>query len=667
MEEMMKEHYIQELKTLEKNTDELKNKLVNLLKNKKITADSLLAVCSRKRVNVSGDCLNSIGLKYSKGENGFEQDTDIAFKICKFAADELHYGKAYGNCAQYYYDGRAGSIDLQQAYDYCQKAIEFKTDRNLLWAKILFKQEKFSQCASHIKKRLNDKATKEEEKKDFQVLFNDCLTAQLTNLYKKLNEASTDVATTDVGQGIEELNQLEEITEKSDEEKDKLQLTAGWYEVSYLLEGFDLNDCGQLMAQMEIANLQLMLADKARGVIRDQLRFVKEKKLPQEVIDALEEKEKEFQESYSDLLAKKKSIEKNYQEYIDVTGKMLKRQYQTELRFFDPSRTKNERARELALEFEKRRLSMELYSDEVDASDSPARRLITAERSTIEASTSCFDVSTGYYANRLGWSEAYKKSSSDKEIYTHPEKIKIGTTVFQYRQKANAHHNHIGDFFMESKHGSYVDTLNDLNRVTGSRGKNCQKENEIKLAGLMQEFVKTGNAVTQERLQEIKPEGDVADVDNLNRIFYHCFIKETSSWMLPHDDKHKLPLALPQARVLKLIVAGYLSIREVFAKDAPYGIFTGTDIGRNIDELQEKIIRINVLYDKAILEYDEGYRAQHIQFFKDHPTAKLLPTYDCLHGELKEIYGGDSDTDGEGYESDGKTKELYENILNPKK
>jgi hypothetical protein len=659
LEVNMKLEHIKQLKAIEKEAEKLEPTIIAMLLDKDITIDDLLKTCLDKKVNIPGACLNSIGLIFSKGGHDLTQkeDTDTAFKLYKFAADNLNHPAASGNCAQYYFDGRADINDNDLAQEYCTKAMSLGADKNLLLAKILYEKCEIVECAVHIKARLNDSSTKEHEKIKFREILVECLTSQLNLLFRKIND---DALVED--QLSEKIANSVVISEQPVESAEQFSLP-GWFNISNILDGFDITSCGKITAQLEIAILQLKIADMAHELAKKQLEDAREKKMPKEVITTLVAKEKELLNSYTEWNAKKEALEKDYQVYIDPIAKTLKRQYQTEMRFFDPSRTKEDSTRELALEFQQRRLNEEADLSLINVTGTPTRRLITAERSTVEASTSCFGVSTGSYANRLGWAAVYKKRAGDKEDYTHPEKISLGSTEFQYRLKANAHHNHISDFYMESGHGTYADTLKQLNRVTGTTDENANKDNEIKLARLMLKYTEKGEAVTLETLKAINPKATVNDVNDLNRILYHCFVKEIASWMLSKDDTHKLPLAIPQARAIKLIVLGYLSIEEVFAPDAPYGIFTGTNLGINIDKVRDKIVRITQLYEKAVLEHHKENAVKHIKFFMEHPSVKYVSTRLRLHQELKKTYGGDDDTDGEGYESDQETKDRYQRIM----
>ena len=60
--------------------------------------------------------------------------------------------------------------------------------------------------------------------------------------------------------------------------------------------------------------------------------------------------------------------------------------------------------------------------------------------------------------------------------------------------------------------------------------------------------------------------------------------------MLPKDKSHQLPLATAQSRALQLIASGHLTIDDVFSPDASYGVYTGSNIGKeeNILILEKK-------------------------------------------------------------------------------
>lgn len=666
----MKKEQLQELKQLEKNEEKLQEKLVEWLKEEVITVDDLLSCCKENKVNIPASCITVIGLMYSGGKDGITKNTSLAFKLYKFAADELAYGSAYGNCALYYFDGRSDKKDknLDQAYAYCKKAIDLKADKHLLMARILLKRGDYVAAVQSLK---NVKDSKQKEKS--AVLFKECLIAHLKHLYKKLDldEQIEDVIS-------EELQVTSLSSQESNDTAKDVKGLPGWFKISELLDGFDIDACDELATQIELVDLQLKIADAATELAKKQLESARERKLSTEIIKVLEKKERELIKDYQALSSKKEELVEAYQKYTNSTDRAIHRQYQTELRFFDPRRTTKEKTRELALELEKRRLS-DSSLESLEVTGTPARRLITAERSTIESSVEVLDLynHANYhgYINDIGWISNPKAKQSGSgyqstytKEFTFDEKVKLGESEIEYHQRTNPHVNHLGDFY-NTNLGNYSAIVTKFHEITGTTSEAIASENEQKLAQYMLNFCHDGKPLKLQKLKLVKDSATEEDVHELNKIFYHCFIKEVASWMLPRDESHKLPLATVQIRALKLIIKGYLTIQEVFGKDAPYGVYTGSDIGKdeNIPKLCKKIININILYDKVVLEHHTDNFAAYVQFFKEHPSGKILPTRKELHHELKEAFGGsDNETDGEGYETDEEKETLYQTIMNNK-
>jgi hypothetical protein len=284
----------------------------------------------------------------------------------------------------------------------------------------------------------------------------------------------------------------------------------------------------------------------------------------------------------------------------------------------------------------------------------PARRAITAERSTSESSLCLFGHPWGEYNTELGWNIAKRRTEdsiySSYEVHTgNQEKVTLGGTEITYEQRVNPHFNHRGDYYMYDL-GEYSNIINTIDIITG-----YAVENEKFLAKLMLEYSRTGKAINAGDLEtaEIKLNATPSNVHALNRILYHCFVKEIARWQLPKQaDTHELPWATAQFRAVKLIAMGHLRMRDVFAQYAPYGVFTGKEIGKNIESVREKMKAINRLYIEACLKQKSDQFSKHIAFFKDHKKGEFITTRQQLHADLREGYGGESDTDGEGYDSE---------------
>lgn len=665
----MKPAHLKTLKSLENSPQKLKNKLIELLSNDEITIKQIITSCKEQKLDIPALCFTDIGLMYSQAKDGFKKDIKKAFKLYKFAADKLEDRTAYGNVAQYYLDGRApDGADLEKAEEYCLKAIELGADQHYLMGCIYQQKQEFTEAIQQF--RLVEQNSKLWEKT--QKAIKNCLVSQLVRTYAQVNATETEASKTYTEEDGETVASSQTNT---DNDIDVKQLP-GWITISDSLDGFDSNECDELKtAKQKIVSLEKKISDALEtiGEISEQLKYKTSNQYLAELIKTVKAKQSELSQQSEQLTERKTTLEDQYKLYMDTEKRTLHRQYQTELRFFDPSRTCQEKTLLVAKELMTTRIATQATNKSIDVSQIPVRRLITAERSTIEVPLEALKLYEnadyrGYIENNGSTvnPDRTKKGQGYSGTYTQEygfdEIITLGQSTIKYRQRVNPHRNHLGDFYMLDL-GKYEKINDKLNQITGTTDDTVVTKNEQELAKLMLDFCHGGKPITLEKLKKIYKKADDSNVHDINRIFYHCFVKEIASWMLPRDKSHQLPLATAQARALQLIVKGYLTIGEVFSQDAQYGVFTGSNIGENPNKLREKIILINRLYDKAMLEMHTDNAAQSVQFFKKHPDGKTLPTRKELHQELRDTFGGESDTDGEGYESDNEKKELYQSII----
>lgn len=639
-------------------TENLKHIFINWLIKQEITVDGLINCCMRKKIIIPASVINSIGIAYSQGKETIKKNPVEALKLYLFAADHLNSGKASGNCAHYYFDGRAGSIDLEKAYVYCKKAISLKETKHFLMAKILCKKGSYAE-AILLFDQVKNKKEQTQAMQHKKELFN----RYLQEIYQKLDASDTvqDYST--------EMEAEDSVTEEMEESETSENLP-GWYAISELMDGFDKGDCGQLSTKIIMVQLQLNIIEASIELANKQY---KNNEALEEESEALIEERNKFATSLKLLKSKKNELDEHHQAYSSSADNTIRRQYQTECHFFNPRRTKKVETLQLALQLEARRLSDACVEEAIVATNIPARRIITAERSTVETSIALLRLHEKYNYVESGWTSnpAVQRTtnthySSYHQNYTFDETVKIGESEVHYRQRSNPHVNHLGDFY-NCDLGDYAAILKILNLVTGTNAECVAVKNEMQLANYMIRFCREGKPITFEELMSINELVNEDHAHQLNQIFYHCFIKEVASWMLPRDRSHQLPLATAQSRALQLIASGYLSIQEVFAKGAHYGVYTGSNIGKdeNLPILRAKIVRINVLYNKVMLEHHPDHFSAYALFFKNHSAGEIIPTREALHQELKKTFGGsDSETDGEGYETDEERHTHYRVILN---
>jgi len=271
----------------------------------------------------------------------------------------------------------------------------------------------------------------------------------------------------------------------------------------------------------------------------------------------------------------------------------------------------------------------------------------------VEASLTTYGRHAKYALTDQKWYKAeYDSKHSEKPAYSNFESVSLYNTKIRYRHRVNPHRNNLGDYFMDEI-GTYEDILRHLQKITFNRDENIQNNNEKLIAQWMMRYASTGQALSLQELQNMSANATQNDLNTLHRIFYHCLIKEISCRMLPGDESRDLPLATAQARAIKLLANGHLHLKDVFAQDAPYGVFTGKEImkGENFEQLKRKIARIDRKYFAFLHQepIEENTDANYI--------LQLFQPRQSLHNDLLEFYGGDNDTAGEGYDSDTAEKE----------
>ncbi|MHA7840332.1 MAG: hypothetical protein ACX932_00470 [Gammaproteobacteria bacterium] len=354
-----------------------------------------------------------------------------------------------------------------------------------------------------------------------------------------------------------------------------------------------------------------------------------------------------------------------------------KRQCQSIQHFFSSRRTTEGSTFHVATELQANRSANKGATLKIiDVTGIPTRRLITAELSTIETN---FDfLGRNYDVNKLlkniSWTIDYtdykrRNGKQYKKHYGHLETVNLGGSVIQYRHRIDAHQNQIGDYVMINlgtcEH--IFKKLYDLTLISIKKNKKSvkkkDKEKEKKLAQWMLRYAKNGTPVTLNELRELKITASQKQLNDLHHIFYHCFVKEVVRWMNPLDTANELPFAIAQARAIKLIAEGHLSLQDVFKQNVPYGIFNGTYNGINIRPVERKIKAINKLYFKKILQYhDKDDTTDKVEQFREQQSqAPVIATRSQLHNELSAFYGGGDDTDDEGYDSD-TAEALYPNL-----
>jgi hypothetical protein len=434
-----------------------------------------------------------------------------------------------------------------------------------------------------------------------------------------------------------------------------------------LFEGLDAYDPYELQAVIiafKKAELEFDIARDAHSKAKDALDNSKQALDPKFLIDAFIEVEKQKLQQMNEIEKSYNAAKTKYDEAMSIaTTKEVRRQVQTEKHFFAIERNKNPLSHGSALHIlqQRQREKNDVKTIPLVATGVTVRSLIAAEHAVIRASLQIFGMPRGYNSAAFPWTlksiEKYRTDYSvSDQLYGHWEAVQLADVVITYHHRIDPHENHVGDFYMNDL-GTYSGIYNFLEGLAWE-GNGIKFEKEQQLAKWMLRYTKTGQPITLDELKTIQDNTDVEEVKRLMRIFYHCFVKEPASWMIPRDEANELPLATVQLRAVKLITQGFLHLKDVFGKDSDYGVFTGKDIGSNIAKLHEKVHRINKLYIENVLLSKGANRGGYFDFKRQHPEADAVTTRSELHQELIDDFGGGDDTDGEGYDSD-TAEQLY--------
>lgn len=674
----MKEQHIKELNGLEKDGYAQCLRLCQLYDGKELIVGDLLAALEGNQLIISPTVIFYFAKKYFN----LELPEHLNFqKLYEYAAEEGSCIAAYEAAIHYLNGTNLIKRDLGKAIGFFKFSLRELKGNNDCWCE-------YGLAFAYFELKEYDKAIDycKQVKQDNRAYKNVAVLRQKTELYKiyqelnkpeyqipkfgktlivaeemkqaamvdpKPQNAAADIKSVDVSKAAPNLLDLatSKPTDAKSDKKVVKQLPL--VRLSPILDGYNL--AYPIFTQLQLRKSEFDSVKEVLTLARRQLFGPISQNLPSETVQGLFLKVRELtnQEKASEI--NYENAKREHDAFLDAAfSKELQRQVQTEKHFFSAARTQKQKTREMALLLQDNRMLTDAKDVKlISVSGIPARRMITAELSTIKASLEIHGRGDGYNTN-LGWNSVNSKRKTlyfPHEQKANLEKVLLGNSEIRYRHKIHPHCNHMGDYHMEDL-GSYKNIICDINSVTGTTAGNKQVEKEKQLAALMLRFSKTGKAVTLEELKQLKAAANEDAVIKINRIFYHCFVKEIVRWMQPKDPSHELPLAIAQLRAVKLIQIDILCMEDVFAQFAPYGVFTGKEIGKNIDEVRKKIRLINSLYLESILKEKPEGMVQHMTFFKQHKDAEFITTRAQLHRELQETYGAESDTDDEGYDSD---------------
>lgn len=668
----MKQQIISKINKLQETPDKQLEYLVKLFNDKALTAKELNE--KRSLWTISGKTLNLLAVKVAQGKDGLEKDPIAARHLYEFAASRRSLrGKFNLAKSLLLHEPK----DSEKAYELFTAMVPLHEEKKLVALKHTFNYyfgvsayqieqygqswRSFTQVPSYFiknkKKIPNSFFDSAQEHLDVikQFTLDTLKTSILYNEGTVIDFAEDSASENSDTETIEEAAQLRPIE----------TLDACWTNLSSSLDIYDpmkaensrdiILNFTKAKLEFEFARSNLELAEK----MLDEADTNAEPDFVRVLFG------KVFRQKRDDSNATKTTFQLTDKAYqtLFATGrkKQHRRQVQTEKHFFASERNHNIKVQEIATHLlHQRQRDKQEEASELLVTSIPVRRLIAAELAVIRASLKVMGTQPGYNSAAFPWTVGRKKSGQGhngpyEQLYGLNESVKCGSAIITYHHRIDPHENHVGNFFMKNL-GSYSEIYKRLCYFITDNKNQVVVEKEKQLAELMLRYVKTGTPVTIEELQQLQPKADLSDVKSIMKIFYHCFVKEPASWMIPREEDHEIPLATLQLRAVRLIAGGYLQIKDVFGQNSEHGVFTGEDIGSDIPKLLEKMQRINALYVKKFILSKGGDLA--LKFMQEHPKANPVETRALLHEELVENFGGESDTDDGGYDSD-TAEQLY--------
>lgn len=344
----------------------------------------------------------------------------------------------------------------------------------------------------------------------------------------------------------------------------------------------------------------------------------------------------------------KKTIDDNYEAHKPLQRQLLRRG-RSESRFFNPDRFKNKAAIiALAHQIIDQRFGVNDAAKPVDLTGVPVRHLAAAEKAFQNAViylTSGSGVKTFIPVVRKNpWSPEYGNGSNN---YGPKENYKIGETSVVFEHRENPKAQRLGDSF-SPEHGNYNgDIYSFLNTLTQG-----DLEKGKKLARLLINYGRKQGSVLLANLKEIYPEADDTHCERFNKLCALVMAKEQVQWLSATNPTF-CGLAVIHARCLLLIEKGYLTLEEVFKNNGLFSVYANTNIINDTEKLLTACERIDMLY----IEHLKTLHMQdHCRMFraglKNDEKIAAVETKKQAHEDLRAVYGGTDESDGEGYGSD---------------
>lgn len=363
-------------------------------------------------------------------------------------------------------------------------------------------------------------------------------------------------------------------------------------------------------------------------------------------------KKESLKKELKDLSDLQEKLEKKYTQYTPEYRKTFRR-HTSESYFFNPNRSKKKQEiAELAKNIvDHRYKSNNAALPAIDLTGKSGRLFISAERAYQEAVTCLSGSKTPNLGipivpeNSKPWTIGY---NSGITTYGAIERYQVGGTTMKSEHRTSPKRQRLGDSFLP-EHGTYS---NDIYPFL-SKLSEGETEKEKQLATLMIRYGKNHQAVTLDELKNICEGADEDDVHHFHRVCFLLMEKEQAQWHSATDTDYHLGMSVGQARCLIMVEAGFIDFKEAFKNNVLFGVYSCTELVAQ----PSKVATACKYIDKLYLAYLQSQRAhEHLKFFKkyikeDHMRTCVL-TREQARLDMQHVYGGESDSDHEGYDTD---------------
>ena len=353
----------------------------------------------------------------------------------------------------------------------------------------------------------------------------------------------------------------------------------------------------------------------------------------------LKKQKKLLDTQLAQLEAQEQKVNAGYTKHR-MDSRKTRRRHLTEQRFFDPARSKKQtELAELGNQLIEHRFNdAQAPIASIDLTRFSARRLITAETAFQQAAKKLAQ-KTDYTNLDIGLPKAAQGKYAKGVIETY----QVNDTIIKAQHLTETSQDRLGNSYLP-QHGTYQQIYQFLIKLSQQ-----QPESEKQLADYMIRFGQNHKSITLPELQALYPGAQAADVDQFNQICFLLLSKEQAQWMSAVEERYQLGMSVAQARCLLMIQAGYLSFEDAFITKAMFGVYSQVGILKAPQYVADACQKIENLYQEFL-------KAQHPQdflpFFKKFSSEDMVLTREQAHKDLKAVYGGDTDTDGDDYLSD---------------